>query len=111
MPTIAPTLSWHHIRNYCEKFRWVDPHSKIVTEGYNPPKSIPEKDVERVPFFIKFITGKGRVEQGYCVCMKVNRERHQRLVQFVDSHEFRWVRDYLVMEINGTRFVTRTISA
>ncbi len=109
MPTHSPTLSWHHIRNYCEKFRWRDPRSHLLTEGYNPPKSVPEKEIERVPFYIKFITGKGKVEEGYCICLKVVRKRHQRMVQFVESKEIRWVRDYLVMEINGTRFVTRTI--
>lgn len=110
MPTTAPTLSWTHIRNYCEKFRWRDPRTHCFTEGYNPPSTVPSKDVERVPFSIKYITGKGKVEQGWCICLKVNRRKHQRTIMFVDSQEIRIVRDYLVMEVNGTHFVTRTLS-
>ncbi len=109
MPKITPIQSWNHLRDYCEKFRWPDPRTGIITEGYNPPSSVNKKDVERVPFFIRYITGKGRVESGYCVCLKVNRRRHQRMVQFVESQQIRIVRDYLVIEVNGTRFVTRSI--
>lgn len=108
MPYQQPVLSWLHIRDFCEKFAWKDSQSGLLTEGYNPPAHA--LNAERVPFSIKYITGKGVVEQGRCVCVKVDRKLHQRLVMFVDSGEFRRVRDYLVMEINGTRFVTRSIS-
>lgn len=108
MPRNASYMSWVHIRDYCEKFRWTDPHTKLVTEGYNPPSTIPQDQIERVPFSIKYITSKGVVESGYCVCLKVNNRRHQRMVQFIPSNEIRWIRDYLVLEVNGTRFITRS---
>lgn len=111
MPILSPTLSWTHIRNYCEKFRWRDPKTNLLTEGYNPPKHIPQKNIEKVPFSIKFITSKGRVEVGWCICLKVYRRKHQRLLMFVESGEKRIARDYLIMEVNGTRFVTRSINS
>ncbi len=110
MPYATPTLSWFHIRDFCEKFSWRDPSTGIVTEGYTPPSSVARTEVQRVPFTIKYITSKGVVESGRCICLKVNRRKHMRLVMFVDSNEIRWIRDYLVLEISGTRFVTRSIS-
>lgn len=106
MPRQQPKVSWHHIRNYCEKFSWTDPRSGLVTEGYNPPSGV---SATRVPFNVKYITVDGNVESGRCVCLKVNRKAHQRMVMFVNSGEIRWIRDYLVMEVNDTLFVTRSV--
>lgn len=106
MPREQPVISWHHLRLYCEKFTWTDPVTGLITEGYNPPKGVVG---ERVPFNIRYITLNGNMESGRCICLKVDNRKHLRLVQFVDSGEIRWIRDYLVMEVNGTRFVTRSI--
>ncbi len=80
--------------------------SGLPTEGYNPPEGVSS---ERVPFTVKYITLNGMVESGRVVSLKVIPRKHQRMVMFVDSGEIRWIRDYLVMEVNGTRFVTRTV--
>ena len=104
MPKKQPTQSFQMIRNYTEKFSWRDKRTGLVTVGYNPPKNANE--LKRVPFYIRFVTGKGLLEEGYCECIKVFRRKHQRMVKFVDSGEIRMVRDYLVIEIDGTRFVT-----
>lgn len=104
MPNIAPSQSWQSLRNYMEKFAWRDKSTGLMTTGYNPPQSATE--IQRVPFFVRFVTGKGRLEQGNTICLKVNRRTHQRMIQFVPSGEIRWLRDYLVIEVDGTRIIT-----
>lgn len=83
---------------------WRDATTGLDTTGYNPPQGA--DNLRRVPFFIKYITAEGRLEQGNCICLKVNTRRHQRTIQYVNSQEIRTVRDYLVVEVDGTRFVT-----
>ena len=104
MPKIQPTMSYQHIRNYTEKFSWIDRRTGLKEIGFNPPKTA--VNIERVPFFIRYITRDGKVESGHAVCLKVDLRRKQRLIQFIESNEMRRVRDYLIIEIDGTRFVT-----
>ena len=62
MPTKKPTMSWNEVRNMTEKFEWRDPRTGIVTRGYNPPGGKDGRGVKRVPFHIRYISGKGCVE-------------------------------------------------
>lgn len=106
MPKMKPTRSWFEVRDMTEKFEWRDPRTGIVVRGFNPPGGKDGKGVSRVPFHIKYITGKGVVEEGFCTCIKVFPEVRQRMIQFVESRQIRRVRDYLIMEIDGVRIVT-----
>ena len=38
--------------------------------------------------------------------LKVNLRKMQRMVKFVNSNQVRWVRDYLVIEVDGMRVMT-----
>jgi len=105
MPKTSPSVSFQFIRNYTEKFQWRDARTGLLTIGYNPPKKAQE--LSRVPYFIRYVTGKGRLESGHVITLKVDRRRHQRTIQFVDNpSQIRVVRDYLVIEVDGTRFIT-----
>ena len=104
MPMIAPKVSWQMLRNYMEKFCWTDVRTGLRTTGYNPPKGA--RDVIRVPFHCTFVAGNGRTHTGNFICLKVNRRKHLRMVKSVESGETRWMRDYLVIEVDGTRVVT-----
>lgn len=106
MPINTPILSWTEIRNYAERFEWRDPRTGVTVRGFNPPGGKDGKGVQRVPFHIKYITSKGEVEQGLVVCLKVYPELRQRMIQFVESKQIRRVRDYLIISIDGIRFVT-----
>ena len=109
---MKPTRSWNEVRDLTEKFEWRDPKSGIVTRGFNPPGGKDGKGVTRVPFHIKYITGKGQVEAGFCTCIKVFPSIKHRLIHFPGpdgkggSRQIRRVRDYLIMEIDGIRIVT-----
>jgi len=87
-----------------EKWSWEDPATHLRTTGYNVPSGV--HGAKQVPVFIKFVTQSGKLEQGNVICLKVNRRKHQRMVQFVESKEIRIVCDYLVIEVDGTRFLT-----
>ena len=105
MPRNTPSQSFQNLRNYTEKFQWRDKTTNLMTTGYNPPQGAAE--LSRVPYFIKYVTGKGRLEFGNVITLKVDRRRHQRTIQFVDNpSQIRVVRDYLVIEVDGTRFIT-----
>ena len=101
--TTTPTQSWQMIRHYAEKWQSQDIRTGLMTTGYNPPAGAKHK--QRVPYHIKYVTLRGEVEQGNVVTLKVNPRRHQRMVQYIDSNEIRWVNDYLVISIDGTRFI------
>lgn len=88
---------------YAEKFEFTDERG-IRRKGYNPPPGA--VGIKRVPFYIKFITKDGRVIEGTVTCISVDQQRRQRKVQFVESGEIRRVRDYLICEIDGTKFIT-----
>ncbi len=99
-----PTQSYTELRRYTEKWQWTDPRTGQTAVGYVHPETA--RNVERHPFFIKFLTKTGHVDQGTCVCLAVDTDRHQRKVQFVESKEIRVVNDILVIEVDGTRFIT-----
>lgn len=109
MPRIAPTLRWQFVRNLTEKFRWRDRKTGLFTTGYNPP--VGAKELTRVPFHIKFVTKTGRLEECDATCYKVDRRKHLRLIRIESSvtarqrGNFRYVWDFLIIEIDGTRIV------
>lgn len=100
MPRIEQKLSWTTIRNYAERWSWQE--NGVTKQGINPPAGATH--IQRVPFYIKYVTGKGVVEEGMVICLKVYPEQHQRMIQFVNSQEIRRVRDYLIIEIDGHPF-------
>lgn len=99
-----PRQSYTNLRAYTEKWQWIDPRSKQLVTGYVHPQTATK--VERHPFFIRFLTKTGHVDEGNCVCLSVNTLTHQRKVRFVASGEIRVVNDILVLEVDGTRFIT-----
>lgn len=99
-----PTQSYTELRRYMEKWQWNDPRTGCWVTGFNPP--LTARNVQRMPFYIKFLTKSGHVDIGTCVCLAVDIDRHQRKVQFVESGEIRVVNDILVLEVDGTRFIT-----
>ena len=100
----TPTQSYTELRRYTEKWQWIDPRMGNKVTGYVHPQTA--RQVQRVPFYIKFLTKTGHVDEGTCVCLSVDTMRHQRKVQFVDSGEIRVVDDILVIRVDGTRFIT-----
>lgn len=104
MPKESQVVSFTLIRMYTEKFKWTDPITGETRTGFNPPENAGFK--ERVPFFIRFITEEGKVVSGMVTCIAVYPNRLQRLVKFVESGEKRIAHDYLVIEIDGTHFLT-----
>lgn len=103
MPTHQPTISFQQIRHLTEKFLWDSPQGVRIT-GFNPPRGA--KNVTQKPYFVKYVTGKGIVEEGEVITLKVDVRRHQRKVKFVNSNQIRVLRDYLIIEIDGFRVVT-----
>ncbi|MBR1377965.1 MAG: hypothetical protein IJ557_02420 [Bacteroidaceae bacterium] len=101
MPRQSQPLSWNTIRNYAERFSWEE--NGVRKQGINPPPHATH--IQRVPFFIRYITANGHVEEGMVVCIKVFPTTHQRLVQFTTSGAIRRIRDYLIMEIDGHSFM------
>ena len=102
MPTRQPVQSWEHIRDYTEKWEWIDARTGVKTTGFNPPENA--KDKKQVPYFVRYITSKGVTEQGEVITLKVIPERHQRKVMFVVSGAIRIIRDYLIISVDGVRF-------
>lgn len=104
MPKTTPTVSYTLLRNYTELFQWTDSKTKMQRKGFNPPADA--TDAERVPFFIRYVTSSGKVESGQVTCISVQPERQQRKIKFANSGEIRIVYDYLVLEVDGTKFLT-----
>lgn len=104
MPTQQPTISFQQLRNLTEKWTWRDPGTGLRITGYNPPPDALEK--KQKPYFVRYVTGEGYLEQGEVVTLKVNLRRHQRKVLFVTSGEIRVLRDYLIIEVDGMRILT-----
>ena len=102
MPTQQPRLSYTTIRNYAERFSWTE--NGILKQGINPPPHA--VNIQRVPYYVKYLTSKGILEEGLVITLKVFPEEHQRMIQFVKSQEIRRIRDYLIIEIDGHRFIT-----
>lgn len=99
-----PTQSYTNLRAYTEKWQWLDPLTGQRKVGYTPPPTVLRP--ERVPFYIRFLTKTGHVDEGTCTCLSVDIHRHQRKVQFTESKQIRIVNDILVLEVDGTRFIT-----
>lgn len=120
MPVRKPIVSYSQIRNYAEKWSWIDPASRQSFTGFNPPANAIEK--RRVPFNITFLTEDAVAYQGQAICVGVNTNRQTRRIQFVsEAHivcsgcdtsilkkipigEIRQVSDLLIVEIDGVRF-------
>lgn len=132
MPRKQIILDYSHIRDYAERFSWVDPVTNSHQTGYNPPQNA--IDVHRLPFTITFLTEEGVPYSGRAVCIGVNTARHTRRLQFTEeAHvalrgsakgnsekgkgnnqqmqfktiakgEIRQVADILIVEIDGVRF-------
>lgn len=98
-----PSVNWQELRNYTEKFQWTDKQTGLQTTGYNPPKDA--TFIKRVPYHVRYVTFSGNLEEGNVVTIKVDRRRHQRKVQFVNSNEIRILNDYLIVSVDGTRFI------
>lgn len=98
------TQSYTELRMFTERWQWDDPRTGNRVTGFDPPQTT--RNVERKPFYIKFLTKTGHVDEGTCVCLAVNTMRHQRKVKFVDSGAIRIVNDILVLNVDGTRFIT-----
>lgn len=103
MPRNNPEMSYTLLRNFTEQFRWVD-EKGTERKGFNPPRDAAK--VERIPFFVKFITEDGRVLSGEAICIAVVPRRLQRKLKFVNSGEIRIAYDFLIVEVNGIRFTT-----
>lgn len=65
-----------------------------------------------MPFYIRYLTLRGVVEEGTVVCLKVflhggrsGKGAHQRMIQFVESRQVRRICDLLIMEVDGIRVV------
>ena len=106
MPKTKPTMSWEAIRTLTEKFTWRDQKTGVQVTGFNPPGGKDAKGVSRVPYHLRYVTGKGVCESGTVVTIKVFPRLKQRMIQFVESKQIRRVRDYLIIEIDGIRIVT-----
>lgn len=104
MPTRQPTQSFQNLRDYTERWIWTDSRTGREVTGYNVPKDA--RNIRQKPFHIRFVTKGGVLEEGNVICLKVNRRTHERLIKFVASAEIRKVYDYLVIEVDGTRFIT-----
>ena len=104
MPTTQPTISFQQLRNLTEKWTWKDPKTGLQVVGYNPPENAENK--QQKPYFVKYVTGTGVLERGEVITLKVDPRRRQRMVKFVASGECRWIRDYLIIEVDGMRIVT-----
>ena len=128
MPRTRPVLDYSHIRDYAERFSWIDPVTNSHQTGYNPPQNA--VDVRRLPFSITFLTEDGIPYTGRAVCIGVNTARRTRRLQFTEEArialkgnmekgkgnnqevqfktiqrgEIRQVADILIVEIDGVRF-------
>jgi len=104
MPKQQPVLSWTQIRNYAERWSWADPRTGVKVTGYNVPEEA-RKSAKQVPYFLRVVTLKGELMTGEVITLKVL-PKHRRLVRFTQSGEIRNIADYLIISIDGVRFVT-----
>jgi hypothetical protein len=104
MPKQQPVLSWTQIRNYAERWSWADPRTGVKVTGYNVPEEA-RKSAKQVPYFLRVVTLKGELMEGEVITLKVL-PKHRRLIRFTQSGEIRNIADYLIISIDGIRFVT-----
>lgn len=124
MPTKQPILDYSQIRNYAERWQWLDTQSGRTETGFNPP--VNAVNAQRVPFSITFLTEEGMPYKGRAVCIGVNAAQRSRRLQFIEEAylqmpgftdrqrremfkyiskgEVRQVADILILEIDGVRF-------
>lgn len=124
MPQRTPVLDYSQIRNYAERFTWLNPTTGQQETGYNPPSNAIDK--HSVPFTVTFLTESGHAYRGRAICIGVNTAQHTRRLQFLDDAlmqmpgytdrqrrdlfqyiprgEVRQVSDLLIIEIDGVRF-------
>lgn len=103
MPKNNPILSWTQIRNYAERWSWIDQRTGVRVTGVNAPEKA--KDKRQVPYFLRVVTLKGELMEGEVITLKVL-PKHRRLIRFTQSGEIRNIADYLIISIDGIRFVT-----
>lgn len=103
MPIKNPVLSWTEIRNYAERWSWTDAKTGVKVTGYNAPEKAKEK--QQVHYYIRVLTLKGDVMEGEVITLKLM-PKHRRLIRFVQSGEIRNIADYLIISIDGIRFIT-----
>lgn len=99
-----PEMSYTLLRNYTELFQWEDADTHLLRKGHNPPDNAVNK--QRVPFYIRYVTSQGRMEEGVVTCISVDSARMQRKIKYVASGEIRIAYDYLIVEVDGTKFIT-----
>ena len=102
MPKNTPVLSWTQIRNYAERWSWIDAKTGVRVTGYNAPEKA--KDKRQVPYYLRVVTLKGELMEGEVITLKVLKN-HRRLVRFTQSGEIRNIADCLIISIDGIRFV------
>lgn len=113
----SPKQSFQQIRNYLEKWEWEDPITGIMTRGFMAPANAKKK--RRVPAYVKFVTLKGEYREAFVTTLAVDPRRHQRKVKLeyggqgkaikgkgLQKDEIRIINDYLIIEIDGIRFIT-----
>lgn len=117
MPSSTPVVSYTRIREYAERFDWVDPVTNRLQVGYNPPPNA--LDVVHHPFNVTFLTSEGVAYTATVICTKVFPTVHSRNLFFltdgeqpagsaimkkIRKGETRCVSDLLIVEIDGVRF-------
>ncbi len=102
MPIQKPILGWEHIRNYAEKWQWRE--GAVRKTDYNVPERY-RKSARQVPYYIRAVTLKGELIEGEVITLKVFTQEAQRLIKFVNSNEIRRICDFLIIEIDGVRFI------
>lgn len=102
MPTRQPQISFQQLRNLTEQWQWRDSTGATRT-GFNPPADA--KDKRQKPYYVRYVTSKGIVEEGEVITLKVFPRLHQRMIRF-NSGQVRRIRDYLIIEVDGMRVVT-----
>lgn len=105
MPRRQPTMSYQDLRKLCERWSWIDRRTGVRVTGYNPPAEAAGR--RQVPFYIKYLTLRGVVEQGNVICIRVFLRQHQRMIQFVESKQIRRICDLLIIEVDGIRIISQ----
>lgn len=104
MPKKQPTMSYTLLRNYTEKFQWINPKTGIKEKGFNPPADAVDK--ERVPFFIRYLTLSGKTHCGEVTCIAVDVANGQRDIKYVTSNVIHTINDQFVLEVDGVEFLS-----
>ena len=98
------TISWQQIRALTEVWTWRDARTGAEVSGFNPPQDAIKP--RQKPYYMRAITGKGELIEGTVITLKVDVQKHQRMIKFCESNQIRRIRDYLIIEIDGKRVIT-----